>query len=370
MPKSTGLLNDQLVLEIGGHISGPIAAQELRLAGARVIKIETKHGDPARVYLPPAAFAQCNAGKESIVPQSPEEYMALLSVATVIIDNRSPEAKQRDKTLQTFLKNPHKTHPVIFCSIVGYDSKQFAKRLALDVSVQAETGMAVTNSAAPNMPLKVGFVPIDYTTGLHAAMTILSHLYALKHNMPIANADNKVIAIEVSMALVSAQLQSGQYLRVRSTGSERIREGNRDLFVAPFSFYQTKDAQQISIGIVNDMQFKLLCEQVLQQPALFITYSTNSKRIHNTELEQTLKKLFLTQDAEYWITSCLKHGVVCSKVNSITTSIATFGQGFFFQKTRDNLTIVKSPVRSSLFEPTIGTSPKLNEHKEKLRAHL
>jgi hypothetical protein len=44
-------------------------------------------------------------------------YWNILALADVIIDNRSPEAKEKDSVLQSFLKFTYKKHPVIFCSI-------------------------------------------------------------------------------------------------------------------------------------------------------------------------------------------------------------------------------------------------------------
>src|ERR1700722_14282426 len=134
-----GPLNGYFVLEIGGNISGPMAGEELARKGAQVVKLEMAgQGDPARSYLSHAIFTSCNAGKASIAidrknAQDRENYRQLLLLADVIIDNRSPDAKHRDDILQHFL-NEQKSHPVIFCSIVGYDSKLYHDRPALDVA--------------------------------------------------------------------------------------------------------------------------------------------------------------------------------------------------------------------------------------------
>src|SRR3989338_6629822 len=164
-----GPFNKTLVVEIGGNVSGPIASSELARKGSLVIKLEQKGmGDPARSYLPSkdkpnAIFTSLNAAKASIAlsPEEKEEYRSLLQLADVIIDNRSPDAKNRDEVLQHFLKDPAKPHPVIFCSIVGYDSKIFHYRSAWDTAVQAWSGMSSVNASTPNSPLKVGFTLID-----------------------------------------------------------------------------------------------------------------------------------------------------------------------------------------------------------------
>jgi crotonobetainyl-CoA:carnitine CoA-transferase CaiB-like acyl-CoA transferase len=132
-------------LKLGSMWQDHWQPEELARQGALVIKIEQAKGDPSRYYLSKANFTSLNAAKMSLVliKNNPELYQAILTLADDIIDNRAPQAKEEDKLLQNFLKAPGKTHPVIFCSIVGYDSQENKHRRALDVSVQAETGMAM-----------------------------------------------------------------------------------------------------------------------------------------------------------------------------------------------------------------------------------
>ena len=256
-----GPLNGILVVEIGQHVSGPMAAEELARQGALVIKLEQVNGDPSRAYLSKANFTSLNAAKWSVVTnKNVPFYRDILRFADVIIDNRAPEAKEKDLDLQHFLKVTNKKHPVIFCSIVGYDSKENKHRRALDVSVQAETGMAMANAPNPDFPLKVGFTVIDITTAFKAASHITAHLFYLKNQ----SIKNLVIHLEVSMAKVSAQLQSGQFLKYAIEQKETHREGNRDIFLSPFSFYKTQDGM-VSLAVIDENQFNKLCRQVLKQ---------------------------------------------------------------------------------------------------------
>ncbi len=370
-----GPFNNILVLEIGGNVSGPKAGSELAHKGALVIKIEQSSGDQARTYLPSDGdkpnpiFTSLNAGKASIIlgPHDELIYNGLLALADVIIDNRSPDAKQRDKVFQVFLKDPKKKHPVIFCSIVGYDSQANHHRPALDVAVQAESGMAAVNAPYPHLPLKVGFVLIDTTTGIQAASEIKDHLLALKLGCVIPEQDNHVITIEVSMAKVAATLLAGQYLMCKTLDKEPARVENRDLFIAPFSFYTAKDGM-VSLAVIggkDDAKFIQFCEKVLEDKAFAKQYPSNQFRLeHNVAFEAALNAKLSQRDAEEWIKRCTQHGFVCTKVNTVKEALAQPFAQALFTKTKDGTTVIADPALSSLFgSQTLNGAPRLNEHQ-------
>ena len=225
-----GPLSGILVAEIGQHVSGPMLGERLARKGALVIKIEQpQSGDPARVYLSNEIFNSLNASKLSVMIGKEQQmlYLNILEMADVIIDNRSPDAKDNDKSLAIFLKSD-KSHPVIFCSLIGYEGEDNKHLLALDVSVQAATGMAFINGAEPNQPLKVGFVILDEATAMEASDLIIAHLFALSRGKKCPIDDKNVIRLQVSMAGVAAYLLTGQYLNYYTQEKEPTRIGNRD----------------------------------------------------------------------------------------------------------------------------------------------
>jgi len=364
---------NDLVIEIGGHVAGPLAAEELARQGALVIKLETGfNGDPARKYLTKEIFTNLNAGKASIGDSvlfgkfSVALYREFLGLANIIIDNRSPAAKNRDVHLKSFL-NSNVRHPLIYCSIIGYDAE--TPHPALDVSVQAATGMAMTNAPTAQQPLKVGFVVLDITTGIKAASAIKDAIIALKKGYEIPEEDRNVIRIEVSMARISATLQSGQYLKVATENKETFRVGNRDLFMSPFSFYPTKDGA-ISLGIVDDSQFAKLCTSVLDpsKPEWIKQYPTNKERLeHVVELEKALTEIFKTRPSHFWLERCNKHNITCSLVNTITQALSQPYAKTFFSHTTDRTLIVADAAISSLFrDVALSRAPQFNEHQEQI----
>ena len=364
-----GPLNGVLVVEIGQHVSGPMAAEELARQGALVIKIEKSEGDPSRHYLSKESFTSLNAAKISmIVHKNDSHYQAVLALADVIIDNRSPDAKEKDTILQGFLKAADKKHPVIFCSIVGYDSQANKSRRALDVSVQSETGMAMTNAPHPNFPLKVGFTVIDMTTAIKAASYISAHLFYLNNKtLPKNHIKNNVLMLEVSMAKVSAMLQTGQYLNYAVNKKETNRDGNRDVFLSPFSFYKTLDGM-ISLAVIDEHQFKRLCVHVLQREDFIEHYSTNTIRLESDEFEKKLAAILAEYPSHHWLTLCQKNNIPCTKVNSIKETLQEPFAQSFFTHTQQGTLIMANTYSSSFFkDAALHNAPLLNEHQGLIR---
>ena len=118
-----GPLNGTLVIAFDQQIAGSLAAEELVRKGATVIKVETEDGDPKRSSGFKNAFATFNAGKFSITLSKDEAGQklkrALLSMADVVVDNRSTQAQERDQVLQNALHDPVRLKPLIFCGISG-----------------------------------------------------------------------------------------------------------------------------------------------------------------------------------------------------------------------------------------------------------
>lgn len=362
-----GPLKGIMVVEIGQHVSGPMVGERLARKGACVVKIESpKIGDPARHYLSKEIFTSLNASKLSITigKEDGSLYKEILLLADVIIDNRSPEAKGNDIILNGFLKSIDKPRPVIFCSIIGYEGEENKHLLALDVSVQAATGMASVNGSTPAEPLKVGFVVLDEATAMEASDLIVSHLFSLSRGKKIPHQSANVIFLQVSMANVAAYLMSGQYLSCIKQNKEPVRFGNRDNWLAPFSFYQTKDGM-ISLAIVNDEQYKRLCFDVLENENLYYKYPTNDSRMKSIdEFQSALENILKSHIASHWLEKCGRCKVPASRVNTVVEALQQPFAKNFFTHTINGTTVIANPYKSSLFtDNTLHEAPLLNEHR-------
>lgn len=367
-----GPLNGILVVEIGQHVSGPLLGSRLARKGAFVIKIEKPIvGDPARNYMSKEIFNSINAGKLSIAIDNKENksfFIDILKMADVIIDNRSPEAKENDEALNEFLDLENKYQPVIFCSIIGYEGEENKHLLALDVAVQARTGMTHVNGPRANQPLKVGFVVLDEVTAIEASDLIASHLFTLSRGKKVPQQHKQVVRLVVNMAGVSAYLMQGQILNCLTTNTEPYREGNRDNWLSPFSLYESKDGL-ICIAIIDDSQFKRFCLGVLDNKELLEKFSKLKTRMDKiTDFEHQLGNILKTKDTRYWLDRCNKYKVPASFVNTVSQALE---EPFFrnvISSTKSGIRIMGDPYASSLYpKPLLDDAPTLNKDEDDIR---
>ena len=364
----SGPLQGVVVVEIGSNISGPATTALLAAQGALVIKVERPGGDPSRQYLSSSEFGTLNVGKKSYIAESPGDYAELLRLADVIVDNRSQGAKDRDSVLQSVLLSTDKVRPLIFCSITGYPGVE-KDRVALDQSVQAETGMAAANADIQGNPQRVGFVALDLTTPLRAAFDIAATLFSIQKGIPVPEPE-RLVRIEVSMAQVASYLLFGHYHQALE-GRLSSKTKNKRAWVAPFSFYSAKDGL-LAIGITQDDQFKRFSEFVLERPELGLLYPKNQKRITEIEsLEKSLNEILITRDRREWVERCRIHRIPCSSVNSLPEAVKQpFVQEFMVQ-TPQGTRILDTRSFSSLFpKDALPHFPALGEGHQEVQACL
>jgi crotonobetainyl-CoA:carnitine CoA-transferase CaiB-like acyl-CoA transferase len=324
-----GPLNGVVVVGFCYYLAGPIALQSLVRQGALVIKLEGKPaGDPSRKVFSPSIFNTLTHGQLSVAfdykqKKDRQLLQKLLSVADVIVDNRSIDAQERDELLQNYLKSD-KTSPKIYCAIQGFPNAEKYRMPGLDASVQAMTGLPYSNCSSASEPLKVGIPVLDIVSGLLATNHIMANLYFLKAKAVPISMQN-VIRIAVSLAGTSMWLQSNQVIDALE-GNEYFRKGNQDRFAAPFSYYTTKNGL-ISIATVNDNQFESFCLNILKDRNFHQKYSSVKKRIEDQDnFERELNALLKTKDKEYWLKECELHRIPASAVLTVSEAVQ---QDFF-----------------------------------------
>lgn len=365
-----GPLNGVIVLGFCYYLAGPIALQRLVEAGALVIKVEnrTHGGDPTRQVFTRKMFNAISYGQLGFgIDYGSAIDLAmlhiLLQMVDVVIDNRSTTAKTRDIHLQRAFDRSNRSDPLVYCSISGYPNPKKYKSAGLDASIQAATGMAYTNCASPEKPMKVGYPVLDLVTGLLAANQIFSSLYYLKGRK---NSDN--VFLSVSLTGASVWLQVGQVLKALE-GQEYFRSGNEDQFAAPFSYYTAKDGL-VSIATVNEAQFQKFCSDVLQDMNFHQKYPTIKQRVTNqAEFERDLNRKLNVRDRVYWVEKCEVLGIPASPVLTVSEAVTQpFVKEELLRSSVDGNPIVAAGLENSLFPSTKPPSPapELDQHKDKL----
>jgi len=256
------------VVAVEQAVAAPFCSSRLADAGARVIKIERPEGDFARGY---DAFAKgqssyfvwLNRGKESVVidlasDAGRKEMEALIASADVLLQNLKPGAMDKLGFARERLR---KDYPkLIICTISGYgDDGPYADRKAYDLLIQAESGLA-SITGGPEGASRVGMSIVDVATGATAHAAILEALIG-------RSVSGKGADIRISMFDVMADWLTVPLLAAEA-GQSPKRIGLAHPSIAPYGVFTSKDGKDILISIQNEREWKKLCAEVLDQPAL------------------------------------------------------------------------------------------------------
>jgi itaconate CoA-transferase len=295
-------LEGLLVVALEQAVAVPFATRQLADLGARVIKIERPGpGDFARGYdttvLGQASyFVWLNRGKESVAldvkrPAGAEALTALLAGADVFLQNLGPGAAARlglgaDELLAR--------HPRLICGTVsGYGTDgPYAGKKAYDLLVQCETGV-LSVTGTPDEPCKTGISVADIAAGMYAYSGVLTALYERERT-------GRGASFEVSLLDALGEWMTQPYYYTVYGGTEPVRTGARHASISPYGPYAARGGQ-VFLGLQNDREWVVLCDQVLGRPELTADprFATNPDRAtHDAELRSIIEGVFaaLTPD--------------------------------------------------------------------------
>ncbi|MCE9656929.1 MAG: CoA transferase [Burkholderiales bacterium] len=275
-----------VVVALEHAIAAPFCTRQLADLGARVIKVERPGaGDFARAYDErveglASHFVWTNRSKESVTldlkhPQAVEVLKKLLARADVLVQNLAPGASAR---LGLSFEALHAAHPrLIVCDISGYGDDParpgpYRDKKAYDLLIQSESGfLSVTGT--PQEPAKAGCSIADIAAGMYAYSNILAALIARGRT-------GEGTRIDVSM-LESMVEWMGYPMYYAYAGAEPPpRAGAAHATIYPYGPFPAGDGRTVMLGLQNEREWTVFCEQVLRQPALAVDprFSSNSKR--------------------------------------------------------------------------------------------
>src|SRR5258708_21868183 len=152
--------------------------------GAEIIKIEPPGGEIARDWGPPfygdeaAYFVNLNRNKKSVAldlkhPEGRAIFFRLLERADVVLENLRVGTVAR---LGIDYERIRDRWPrVVYCSISGFGQDgPYRNRAALDLVVQAESGMISITGEPGGRGVRCGVSIADITAGSNAAVPILA----------------------------------------------------------------------------------------------------------------------------------------------------------------------------------------------------
>ena len=174
------------VLDFGQIFQGSYASVLMAKAGANIIKIEPPHGEPLRQRTPPGrkstvSFAMLNANKRGITlnlksPRGRELLFEMARRADVLLENFAPGAMD---TLGAGWSVLHEINPrLIYATGTGYGiSGPDRDNLAMDLTVQAASGIMSVTGYADRPPVRAGITVADFMGGTHLYAGIVTALY-------------------------------------------------------------------------------------------------------------------------------------------------------------------------------------------------
>jgi crotonobetainyl-CoA:carnitine CoA-transferase CaiB-like acyl-CoA transferase len=315
-------LDDIRVLDLSHALAGPFTSTLLGDFGASVIKIEPPGtGDIARAWGPPfygsdsAYFVQLNRNKKSVEidlkhPEGKELFFQLLEKSDVLVENFRVGTVQSlgIDYAQARARNPR----IIYCSISGFgQTGPYRDRAAMDLIVQAESGMISVTGESGSRGVRCGISIADMTAGMNAGLAILTALHARERTQQGQFID--VSMLEGQLALLSNSL--GIYLADRIVPKPM---GTAYKVLLPYQMFRTK-TQDLALAVGSDSLWRTFCpllglEDMRDDPR----YSTNAARVENRDsLIARLEEVFLTRTYDEWEAILLPQGIPIGAINTL-----------------------------------------------------
>jgi CoA:oxalate CoA-transferase len=235
-------LSGMRVLDLGHVFQGPYATFLMAMAGADIIKVEPPHGDMSRRRGRDGdyPFRALNNTKRGVVlnlkaEQGRKLLIELAKKADVLVENFAPSVMPKlglgpDVLMEA---NPR----LIYASASGFGrTGPYKDKLALDLTIQAMSGLMSATGEKGGRPLKAGVPVADFMSGAHLYGAIVTALLERERS-------GRGRAIEVSMfeSLYATQLPAAGHAYASNAVPER--SGNRhvaDSYV-PFDTFESKD---------------------------------------------------------------------------------------------------------------------------------
>ena len=259
------------VLDLSQIYNGPYATFMLAQAGADIIKVEPLGGEHLRkrgvvggAALP---FAMLNGNKRAVTlnlksPRGRDLLIEMAKRADILVENFAPGVMERLNLGFDFLRtlNPR----LIYAQSSGYGRTGPNRDYpAMDLTVQAMSGVMSITGFPDRPPVKAGPALCDFFAGVHLYGAIATALYEREET-----GVGRLVEVAMQDA-VYASLSSSLGLFAGSGGKAMQRTGNRHggLAESPYNVYPTKDGY-IAIICVGESHWKSLVKVMKREELL------------------------------------------------------------------------------------------------------
>jgi formyl-CoA transferase len=280
-------LDGVVVIDFGQIYNGSYCSMLLRQFGADVIKIEPFSGEPLRWRgdegQETQAFVMLNGGKRSLrlnlkTDEGRSVLQRLVSEADVLVENFAPGTMDRLgfgwDTLHAW------NDRLIVASGKGYGtSGPYRDYRAMDLTVQAMSGVLSATGFPDQAPVKSGAAFADFSGGVHLVAGVLAALFQRSQT-------GEGQFIEVSMhdsVLPTLTSNLAGYLDSGGTVPERTGNKHGGLAICPYNVYQASDGW-VAIMCISNKHWLTLC-QLMNRGDLAADprFGTNPERARHME---------------------------------------------------------------------------------------
>jgi CoA:oxalate CoA-transferase len=230
------------VLDLGHVFQGPYATFIMAMAGADVIKVEPLQGEMARRRgrdgdYPFRALNGCKRGiaLNLKTKRGREILIELSGKVDVLVENFAPSVMSRLGLGPDVLQ---KANPrLIYASGSGFGrTGPYSDKIALDLTIQAMSGVMSATGEKGGRPLKAGVPVADFMSGIHLYGAIVTALYERERT-----GRGRVVEVSMLESMFATLLPAVGHAYASKTPPRRT--GNRhvaDSYV-PFDTFETAD---------------------------------------------------------------------------------------------------------------------------------
>jgi CoA:oxalate CoA-transferase len=276
------------VLDFGQVYQGPYATLLMAQAGADVIKIEPPQGEPLRRRAPPGKsttfpIAMLNSNKRAITLNLKHErgralLFRMAEKGDVLLENFAPGVMDRLGVGWNVL---HEINPrLIYASGSGYGlSGPDRDNLAMDLTIQAVSGLISTTGFADGPPVKAGPAVVDFLSGIHLYAAVVTALFEREQT-------GRGRLVEVAMQEAAYATLTSPLHAYHDTGEVPSRTGNASHGRVPLNVYPTRDGYVAINVAVEEHWHNLLKAMGRQELRDDPRFADNAARVaHRDEVD-------------------------------------------------------------------------------------
>lgn len=262
------------VLDLGQIYNGSYATMMMAMAGADVIKVEPLRGETLRGRGPASAsafaFNFLNQNKRSVTinlkdPRGVDLFKKLVMEADVVLENYAPDTMASlgldHERLQAI--NPK----LIYAAGSGYGrSGQYRDYLAMDITIQAMSGVISATGPEGGDPIKTPAALCDFSGGIHLYGAVMTALFQRERTgrgqfVDVAMLDTVIPTLSTVM---------GAYYFGGKNVPSRHGSKHPALSMAPYNVYQASDGY-VAIICINEKHWIAMAkamdrEDLLEDP--------------------------------------------------------------------------------------------------------